>query len=146
MKKAFDLSGRFYAMTLAALLLLAGCSKDDENGSGADVQQVIGNYEVEDTDEYDETEAYTISISKASKGGSNLEISNFGDIMYVPVKANIKGNNLTIPSQTFKGKTMTIVISGQGTLSGDQLTFDYVIETDDDYILEHACVATKNTN
>ncbi len=101
---------------------------------------------MEDTDEYDETEAYTISISKASKGGSNLEISNFGDIMYVPVKANIKGNNLTIPSQTFKGKTMTIVISGQGTLSGDQLTFDYVIETDDDYILEHSCVATKNTN
>ncbi len=41
---------------------------------------------------------------------------------------------------------MTIVISGQGTLSGDQLTFDYVIETDDDYILEHSCVATKNTN
>lgn len=145
MKKVFDLSGRFYVMTLAVLLLLAGC-KDDENGPGADVQQVIGNYAVEDTDEYDETETYTISISKASKGGSNLEISNFGDIMYVPVKANIKGNNLTIPSQTFKGKTMTIVISGQGTLSGDQLTFDYVIETDDDYILEHSCVATKNLN
>lgn len=146
MKKVFDLSGRFYVMTLAVLLFLAGCSKDDENGAGADLQQVIGNYAVEDTDEYDETEAYTISISKASKGGSNIEISNFGDIMYVPVKANIKGNNLTIPSQTFKGKTMTIVISGQGTLSGDQLTFDYVIETDDDYILEHSCVATKNTN
>ena len=64
--------------------------------------------------------------------------------MYVPVKANIKGNSFTIPSQTFKGKSMTIVVSGQGTLSGDKLSFDYVIETDDDYLLEHSCVATKN--
>lgn len=146
MKKVFDVSGRFPVIVFSALIFLASCSKDDENGSGADVQQVIGTYSVDDTDEYDETETYSISINKASKGGSNLEITNFGDIMYVPIKANIKGNAFTIPSQTFKGKTMTIKISGQGNLSGDKLNFDYVIETDDDYLLEHSCVATKNLN
>jgi hypothetical protein len=132
-------------MALSAILLLAACSNEDENGSGADVQRIVGNYSVEDTNEYDETETYSISIAKSGKGG-NIEISNFGDFMYVPVKADIKGNVVTIPSQTFKGKTMTIEISGQGTINGDQLSFDYVIETDDDYFLEHSCIATKSPN
>jgi len=63
--------------------------------------------------------------------------------MYVPAKATIMGNTFSIPSQTFKGKTMTIVIYGQGTLNGNKLTFDYTIQTDDDYFLEHACEATR---
>lgn len=142
MKTLFNIDTRFSVLALSALIFLASCNNDDENGSGADVQKVIGNYSVEDTDEWEETETYTISITKG-KNGSNLEISNFGDIMYVPVKANIKGNSLTIPAQTFKGKSMTIVISGKGMLNNNKLNFDYVIETDDDYVLEHSCVATK---
>ena len=78
-----------------------------------------------------------------SKSGNGLEISNFGDIMYVPVKATIQGNTFTIPSQTFEGKSMTIVIDGRGTLNGNKLAFDYSIKTDDDYLLEHVCDATK---
>lgn len=142
MKTLVNINARLCLLALSAFLFLASCNNDDDNGSGANVQQVIGSYTVEDTDESDETESYTISIAKG-KSGSNLEISNFGDMMYVPVKANLKGNSLTIPSQTFKGKTMTIVISGQGTFNNNELTFDYVIETDDDYFLEHSCVATK---
>jgi hypothetical protein len=142
MKTLVNINARLSLLALSALLFLASCSNDDDNGSGANIQQAIGSYTVEDTDESDEVESYTISIAKG-KNGSNLEISNFGDIMYVPVKANLKGNTLTIPSQTFKGQTMTIVISGQGTLTNNVLTFDYVIETDDDYFLEHTCVATK---
>jgi hypothetical protein len=144
MKKVFNMTTRFQIIVLSAILFLAACSNDDEN-TAADVQKITGDYSVEDTNEYEETEAYSISISKSGKGG-NLEISNFGDIMYVPVKANVKGNVFTIPSQTFKGKTMTIVISGQGSINGDQLSFDYVIETDDDYFLEHSCIATKSPN
>ncbi|HYI78175.1 MAG TPA: hypothetical protein VEW65_11200, partial [Chryseolinea sp.] len=74
----------------------------------------------------------------------DLEISNFGDIMYVPVKTSIKGNAVTVPAQTFNGKSMTIVIEGSGTLNGNTLNLDYTIETGDDYLLEHSCVATKN--
>lgn len=142
MKNVIDVSGRFLVLVFSALLFLTGCSKDDE-GPNASIGQIVGTYNVEDTDESDEKESYLISISEASKGGSDLEITNFGDIMYVPVKANISGNKLTIPAQTFKGKTMTIIISGSGTMSGSKLEFDYVIETDDDYLLEHSCVALK---
>jgi hypothetical protein len=145
MKKVFNMSARFQIIVFSTILFLAACSNDDENTSTADVQKITGDYSVEDTNEYDETETYSISIAKSGKDG-NLEITNFGDIMYVPVKANVKGNVLTIPSQTFKGKTMTIVISGQGSINGDQLSFDYVIETDDDYFLEHSCIATKSPN
>ena len=141
MKNAIDISGRFLALILSAVILLTGCSKDDE-GPNASIDQIVGTYNVEDTDESDDIESYVISINKASKG-SDLEITNFGDIMYVPIKANIKGSKLTIPAQTFKGKTMTIVISGSGTLTGSKLEFDYVVETDDDYVLEHTCVAIK---
>ncbi|HEX6893307.1 MAG TPA: hypothetical protein VF141_21500 [Chryseolinea sp.] len=120
-------------------LILSSCDNDDEDFS-ADIARVVGTYNVTDTDEDNEVENYFVTITKA---GNGVEISNFGDIMYVPVKATIKGNSFTIPSQTFQGKTMTIEIFGSGTLNGSNLTFDYTIKTDDDYLLEHSCEATK---
>ena len=101
----------------------------------------VGNYSVVDTDEDGDVENYAINITQSKDGG--LEISNFGDIMYVPVKASIKGNSFNVPAQTFKGKSMTIVVSGNGTLNGNTLNFDYTIKTDD-HLLEHSCVASKN--
>jgi len=121
-------------------LILGACSDDDEPDYSADIAKVVGTYSVTDTDEDDEIENYTVTISKS---GNGVEISNFGDIMYVPVKATIKGNNFNIPTQTFKGKSMTIEIYGSGTLTGNKLTFDYTIKTDDDFLLEHSCDATK---
>ncbi len=103
--------------------------------------KLVGNYSVVDTDENGDVENYSINITNGKDGG--LEISNFGDIMYVPVKASIKGNSFTVPSQTFKGKSMTIVVAGTGTLNGNTLNFDYTIETGD-HLLEHSCVASKN--
>jgi len=138
-------SPRFHSNNLLVFLLismtfvLGSCNDDDEDFS-ADIEKVVGTYSVIDTDEDDEVENYTVTISTS---GNGVEITNFGDIMYVPVKATIKGNVFTIPSQTFKGKTMTIVIYGQGILNGDQLTFDYTIDTGDDFLLEHTCNATK---
>jgi hypothetical protein len=115
---------KFFSNNLLLLLVsmtfvLGSCNDDDEDFS---------------------VENYSVTITKS---GNGVMISNFGDIMYVPVNATIKGNVFTIPSQTFKGKTMTIVIYGQGILNGDHLTFDYTIDTDDDFLLEHTCSATK---
>ena len=121
-------------------LMLSSCDNDDEPDYSADIAKVVGTYNVTDTDEDDEVENYSVTISKS---GNGVEISNFGDIMHVPVKATIKGNTFNIPSQTFKGKTMTIEIYGSGSLTGNKLTFDYTIKTDDDYYLEHSCDATK---
>jgi hypothetical protein len=126
-----------------ALITLTSCSDDDnEIDNSADVAKLVGSYTVVDTDEDGEVENYSINITKEKDGG--VEISNFGDIMYVPVKATILGNKFNVPAQTFKGKSMTIVISGNGTLNGNTLNFDYTIETDDDYVLEHSCVASKS--
>lgn len=120
-------------------LILSSCDKDEDDFS-ADIARVVGTYSVTDTDEDNEIENYSVTITKA---GNGVQISNFGDIMYVPVKATIKGNSFNIPSQTFQGKSMTIVIFGSGNLNGSKLTFDYTIKTDDDYILEHSVDATK---
>lgn len=126
-------------MLISVALMLGSCNDDDEDLS-ADIAKVVGTYNVVDTDESDDVENYAVTITKS---GNGVQISNFGDIMYVPVKATIKGNIFTIPSQTFKGKTMTITIYGQGSLNGNNLTFDYTIETDDEYLLEHNCSATR---
>jgi hypothetical protein len=127
---------------LFAVISLTSCDKDDDDGFSADVAKIVGTYSVEDTFEDRGVENYTITISDAKDGG--VEISNFGDIMYVPVKANISGNTFTIPLQTFKGKSMTIIITGSGNMAGNNLTFDYTIDTGDDSLLEHSCVASKN--
>ncbi len=134
---------RTYLMPiLFALVTLTGCNKDDDEDFSADIAKVVGTYSVTDTFENGDVDTYSITISDAKDGG--VEISNFGDIMYVPVKAMVKGNAFTVPAQTFKGKSMTIIISGNGNVSGDQITFDYTIDTGDDELLEHACVARKN--
>lgn len=130
----------YFTPLFFALITLASCSSDDD-GVNPDIAKIVGNYSVTDLDEDGEMETYSISIKQSKDGG--LEISNFGDFMYVPVKATINGSNFNVPAQTFNGKSMIIVITGHGKLSGNQLTFDYTVETDDDFLLEHSCVASK---
>jgi hypothetical protein len=138
-----NILSRTYLMPLLfALVTLAGCDKDDDEDFSADVAKLIGTYAVTDSFENGNIENYSITISDSKDGG--VQISNFGDIMYVPVKANIKRNLFIVPPQTFKGKSMTIIITGNGTLAGEQLSFDYTIDTGDDAPLEHSCVASKN--
>lgn len=134
------------ALLLTVAIFVTSCSDDDNNFTG-EVSKVIGTYTVEDTAEWGEVEHYSITISQSASGGPNLEISNFGDIMYVPVNAIVQANKLTIPAQTFKGKSMTIILSGHGTMNGDTLNFDYTLEIeDDDDPLEHSCVAVKQND
>ena len=131
----------YITVLMFAIVTLTSCS-DDDDGPNPDIAKVVGSYSVVDTDEDGEVENYSITITQAKDG--SLEVSNFGDIMYVPVKATINGNSFNVPAQTFNGKSMTIVVAGNGTLTGNTLNFDYTIETDDDYLLEHSCVASKN--
>lgn len=123
-------------------LAMASCS-DDEKATEPDTrQQFVGNYSVEDISassgyKYE----YSVNITMGSKGG--LEISNFGDVMNVPVKATAKGNQIVIESQTFKnpsGKTITVM--GSGTIANDVLTFNYSITGYRDY--QGACKAERN--
>lgn len=126
---------RSVAVALLISVTFAACSDDEETSP------FVGAYSVTETDEYDEEENYSINIKKP---GNGYEITNFGDVMNVPVKVNIKGKSFTVPAQTFVGKTMTIVVSGHGTFDdAGGLQFDYSIDTGDDIILEYTCVATK---
>jgi len=124
----------------AAVLILSGC-KDDGDNTSPDVAKLIGTYAVEETDMYASVDNYTITISKSQAGGANIEISNFGDLLFVPIKGTIVGNKLTIPSQSFTAST-TIEISGDGTLSGNNLHFDYTMESGGD-LFEYSCEAVK---
>jgi hypothetical protein len=124
----------------AATLILSGC-KDDDDDTSPDVTKLVGTYDVEETDMWNDVDNYTVTISKSKDGGANIEISNFGDFMYVPVKGTIVGNTLTIPSQTFTANS-TIKISGNGTLTGNNLHFDYTMESGGD-TFEYSCEATK---
>lgn len=134
---------RTYLMpVLFAFVTLTSCNKDDDEDFSADITKVIGTYSVTDTFENGDVGTYSITISDAKDGG--VQISNFGDIMYVPVKAMVKGNAFMVPAQTFNGKSMTIIISGSGNVNGDQITFDYTIDTGDDQLLEHSCIAAKS--
>jgi hypothetical protein len=130
----------YITVIMFAIVTLTACS-DDDDAPNPDIAKLVGTYSVVDTDEDGEVENYLIGITQSKKG--DLEISNFGDIMYVPVKTSIKGNAVTVPAQTFNGKSMTIVVEGSGTLNGNTLNLNYTIKTGD-YLLDHSCVATKN--
>jgi hypothetical protein len=124
-------------MVVSSLVsVLTSCDKDDEGPS------IWGSYSVEETDQYDEVENYTITFTQSKLGGANVEISNFGDFMFVPVKGTLNENTLTIPAQTFTAGNKTIVITGNGTLTGNKLNFDYSMETGGD-TFEYSCAAAK---
>ena len=125
---------------IAALLLLSSC-KDDGDETSPDVAKLTGTYAVSETNMYDAVDNYTITIKGSNGGTTNIEISNFGGFMYVPVKGTIQGNTLTIPSQTFTANS-TIKIAGSGTLIGNELQFEYFMESGGE-VYPFICEATK---
>jgi len=127
-------------LLFTATFIVSGC-KDDDDDTSPDVAKLVGTYDVEETDMYNDIDNYTVTISKSKDGGANIEIGNFGDFMFVPVKGTIVGNTLTIPSQTFSANS-TIKISGNGTLSGNNLHFDYTMISGGD-TFEYSCEAIK---
>ena len=124
MKQSLSLLTRISMAIFSFSLLLASCSKKDKvdapvNGAFA------GQYLVEDDDE-----TYTLRIEH--KGGNEFHIKEFGGFLNAALKANLEGNVLKIPSQTFTnaGTGNSITIVGTGVLStkttkDDTVTFQY---------------------
>ena len=114
-------------------LAMASCSEDDDAPAPDTSEQFVGSYAVKDISlssgyEY----KYDVSIAKGAKGG--LEISNFADMMNVPVKAKAMGNQLIIDPQTFKNKSgNTLTVEGSGVLASGVLTFKYTTKGYLDY-------------
>lgn len=120
-------------LILLTALALASCS-DDESAAKPDTrEQFVGTYTVEDISvSSGYNYVYDVTISKSDKGG--LEITNFADILNVPVKATAEGNQLIIKSQSFTNPSgKTLKVEGSGTLAGGILTFKYTTSGAMDY-------------
>jgi hypothetical protein len=131
----------FYVLLVSLLSLITSCSSDDE--AKPDTRgQFVGTYAVVDVSSGSgATYDYDVTISTDSDG--NLSISNFADMINVPVKATADGNKLTIKSQSFTNPNSqnTLTVYGSGSLSGNVLNFTYTTEGYLDY--SGTCVATK---
>ena len=122
-------------------LLLVGCSSDDDNVTDTS-PLFVGNYSVKDVSDYSGHEYnYEVSITKSGVG--TVKISNFADILNVPVTASVSGMNFTIAPQTFtnpSGKQITV--SASGSLQDNVLTFSYTTLGYLDYTGQ--CQAVRN--
>jgi hypothetical protein len=108
------------------------------------IKNVTGTYNVSDKRRAGiESKNYSITITKSVAGIAAIELANFGNVMYVPVTAVVRGNNFYIEPQIFKGKKMSIVISGSGTITDAGLLFDYTIDTGKSHLV-YQCEAVKN--
>jgi hypothetical protein len=116
-----------FALLFGIVFSLTSCGSDDEvKPAKPDTSSLfVGTYDVQD-----ESAAtkylyfYSIGISKGAEG--ELYISNFADMLNVPVKATVDGTTLTIKSQTFKNSSgKQIEVSGSGSIVGEELNFTY---------------------
>jgi hypothetical protein len=132
-----------YALVVG-VVFLSSCSKDDDAKPDTRAQ-FIGTYAVEDvSNNSGNIYVYDVTISSGTDG--QLSISNFADILNVPVKASVDGNKITIKSQSFTNPSSgnTIQVSGNGTLVGDILNFTYTTTGYLNY--SGTCKASKKIN
>ena len=115
-----------FMLIVLIALAMASCSDDEKAVEPDTREQFVGSYSVRDISVSSGYEyKYSVSISKGSKG--DLEISNFADMMNVPVKAKAKGNQLLIEAQTFKNGSSghSITVEGTGSIANGVLTLHY---------------------
>jgi len=126
MKHSLSIFRNISLLFLSASLVLASCSKDNDDSISSQQSAFVGKYLVVDA-----SETYTIEV--LHKGGNNFQIKEFAGFLNVPLNAVLNGSALNIPSQTFtnpSGKSITI--SGTGVLStkakkDDTIKFDYKV-------------------
>jgi hypothetical protein len=86
-----------------------------------------------------DTYPYTADIAVSSTEAAKILISNFGGFgSSVVVSANVNGNSVAIPSQSFGA----VSISGNGTLSSNGLTINVSYTANDVYGGADVCTGT----
>ncbi len=127
MKHSLSIFRNISLLFISASLVLASCSKDNDDNISSQQSSFVGKYLV-----VDPSETYTIEV--LHKGGNNFQIKEFGGFLNVPLNAVLNGSSLNIPSQTFtnpsSGKSITI--TGTGVLmtkakKDDTIKFDYKV-------------------
>lgn len=135
---------RTLALLLVAIFTLsARVDNHPDDDVEAQLKNFTGTYNVSDKRQVgSESRNYSITITKSVAGIAAVDVANFGNVMYAPVRAVIRGNNFYIEPQQFKGKKMSITVSGSGTINTTGLHFDYVIDTGKSHLV-YQCDATK---
>ena len=126
MKHSLSIFRNISLLFLSASLVLASCSKDNDDSVSAQQSAFAGKYLVVES-----SETYTVEV--LHKGGKNFQIKEFAGFLNVPLNAVLNGSSLGIPSQTFtnpSGKSITI--TGTGVLmtkakKDDTIKFDYKV-------------------
>jgi len=104
-------------ISLAAVVCLSACAKDEKDARDPFIGSFRVNYEyVVGSQKYSGT--YTLTIVASATNVNDIILNNI-DNSNESVRATVNGNAMTIPQQTI----MNYGISGSGTLNGNVLNF-----------------------
>lgn len=102
------------------------CSDDDEVIDPKARESFLGSYQVKDqNNEESQYFSFTLQVKESTKGADKVDLKNF---RYVNngLYATVKGNQFFI-SQVMQDSDEKVEITGQGTLTGDKLTYSYKV-------------------
>lgn len=129
----------YIGMFLTMQLLFNSCSGERNNDP---YEKLVGTWEV--SEQYTLPgwgtleDSYTINITKSPSADNIILIENFGNIDET-VTAIVKGNSITIASQSVDWDGDLITVTGSDSIRGSKLTYCYNIP---DY-WNATCTATK---
>ena len=107
-------------LLLAATVALSSCKKDDE---AAPASAFEGKWKVLKNNP---ANSYTLRIYPDGKKAGQLKIDNFGGYLNTPLAAQLQGQELIIPQQTFNdGEGHKLVLTGKASLVSDTLRLHY---------------------
>ncbi len=105
---------------LAATLTLMSCQKDDQASPASPFE---GQWKVL---KHNPANNYILRIYPNAKKTGQLSIDNFGGYLNAPVTAQVQGQQMVIPEQTFSdGKGHKLVLTGHASLVSDTLRLHY---------------------
>lgn len=113
-------------ITFVLASFLTSCSEDENEIDPNARKPFIGSFDVKDQNsEESEYFHHTLYIEESAKGPDKVELDNFRYINS-GIVATIKGDKLII-KQVFEDSDEKVEINGEGTLSGNKLTYSYTI-------------------
>jgi hypothetical protein len=105
---------------------LTSCSDDDEAVDPQARVAFLGSYQMKDQNsEESQYFSFTLQVKESTKGADKIDLKNFRYINN-GLYATVKGNQLFI-SQVMQDSDEKVEISGQGTLTGDKLIYNYKV-------------------
>ncbi len=111
-------------LVLFAGVILTACEFYEVEERVDPRDSVTGAFTVEEYSEtYNSTTEFTVWISKSGYNSTEIMIDNFygADIR---VRADVNGNKIFVPWQSFDGYE----VEGVGTISGDLIRFNYKVK------------------